>query len=175
MTHEGLTKKELSTLAGYSYRRLHDIDMSMPDSKKLFVRLDNGKYDPAIFVQRWVKYNIDNSTNTDQTLDEVRASHELVKKRKTELQVAQMEGRLVDVMEIRCLWGNIISTAMNNLLRMPNAIAPQLVMQKNTELIASIIDTAVRDTLTQIADTPLPEYAEENEKNDENEEEGEDA
>ena len=171
MPHEGLTKKELATLAGYSYRRLHDIDMAMPDSKKLFVRLDSGKYDPALFVQRWVRYNVDNSTDEEQTLDEVKARHELVKKRKTELQVAKMEGSLVDVMEIKRLWGNIANTVMNNLLRMPCAIAPRLVMQKDVEIIASIIDSAVRDTLTQIADTPLPESDAQDDEH--NEDEGE--
>ena len=100
-----LTKKELATVAGYTYRRLHDIDMGLPDDGKLFVKGEGGKYDLALFVQRWVKYNVDNETGDDQTLDEVKARHEIVKTRKTELEVARLEGKLVDVHEIRRLWG----------------------------------------------------------------------
>lgn len=68
-----LTKKELATVAGYSYRRLHDIDMGLPEDGKLFVKGEGGKYDLALFVQRWVRYNVDNETGDDQTLDEVKA------------------------------------------------------------------------------------------------------
>lgn len=50
------TKKELAQIAGYTYRRLYDIDLSLPQEKKLFVKGDGGKYDLAVFVQRWVNY-----------------------------------------------------------------------------------------------------------------------
>ena len=92
-----LTKKELATVAGYTYRRLHDIDMGLPEDGKLFVKGEGGKYDLALFVQRWVRYNVDNETGDDQTLDEVKARHEIVKTRKTELEVARLVGKLVDV------------------------------------------------------------------------------
>ena len=57
-----LTKKELASISGYSYRRLHDIDAGLPANGKLFVAGENGKYDLALFVQRWVRYNIDAET-----------------------------------------------------------------------------------------------------------------
>ena len=46
------TKKELASIAGYSYRRLHDIDTRLPPAGKLFVLSEGGKYALAIFVQR---------------------------------------------------------------------------------------------------------------------------
>lgn len=151
-----LTKKELATIAGYTYRRLHDIDMSLPDNGKLFVKGEGGKYDLALFVQRWVQYNVNNETEGDQTLDEVKAKHEIVKTRKTELEVARLEGKLVDVNEIRRLWGGVANTVMQNLLRLPSKVSPRLVMMKDAEIIAGIIDKEIRDTLTQISETPLP-------------------
>lgn len=54
-----LTKKELASIAGYTYRRLHDIDLSLPDDEKLFVADDDGKYKLDVFVQHWVKYNVE--------------------------------------------------------------------------------------------------------------------
>ena len=85
------TKKELASIAGYSYRRLHDIDTSLPANGKLFVKGEGGKYDLAIFVQRWVKYNVDTETADETSLDEVKAIHERVKTRKTELEVAHLK------------------------------------------------------------------------------------
>ena len=102
-----LTKKQLAEASGYSYRRLHDIDMELPEKEKLFVKSEGGKYDLALFVQRWAKYSVGAQTSGEDTLDEVRATHEKIKTRKTELEVAQMEGRLVDVTEVaQALGGN---------------------------------------------------------------------
>ncbi len=166
-----LTKKELASVAGYTYRRLHDIDMGLPESGKLFVKGEGGKYDLALFVQRWVQYNVDNETGCDQTLDEVKARHEVVKTRKTELEVAKLEGKLVDVQEIRRLWGGVASTVMQNMIRLPSTLAPRLVMMKDVDMIAGIIDHEIRDTLNQIADTPLPVEAAYEENSDEEESE----
>ncbi|MBR6224322.1 MAG: hypothetical protein IKR02_01210, partial [Firmicutes bacterium] len=55
-----MTKKELATIAGYTYRRLYDIDRDQPPDRKLFVESEGGKYDLAVFVQRWVEYNVQN-------------------------------------------------------------------------------------------------------------------
>lgn len=153
------TKKELASIAGYTYRRLHDIDTALPANGKLFVKGEGGKYDLALFVQRWVKYNIDVETADEATLDEVRAIHERVKTRKTELEVAQLEGRLVDVQEVSKLWATVAATVTQNLLRIPSKVAPQVTMMDNIEVISSIIDAEVRDILTNIADTPLPQEA----------------
>lgn len=168
-----LTKKELATIAGYSYRRLHDIDMGLPDDGKLFVKGEGGKYDLALFVQRWVRYNVDNETGDDQTLDEVKARHEIVKTRKTELEVARLEGKLVDVYEIRRLWGGVANTVMQNMLRLPSKVSPRLVMMKDSEMIASIIDQEIRDTLTLISETPPPVEAAAEDTDDEEESEEE--
>lgn len=168
-----LTKKELATIAGYTYRRLHDIDMGLPDGKKLFVKGEGGKYDLAIFVQRWVKYNVDNEAGDDQTLDEVKAKHEIIKTRKTELEVAKLEGSLVDVNEIKKLWGGVANTVMQNMLRIPSKVSPLLVMVKDVEHIASILDNEIREMLTQISETPLPIEAATDETADEEESEEE--
>lgn len=166
-----LTKKELATIAGYTYRRLHDIDMGLPEDGKLFVKGEGGKYDLALFVQRWVRYNVDNETGDDQTLDEAKTRHEIVKTRKTELEVARLEGKLVDVYEIRRLWGGVANTVMQNMLRLPSKVSPRLVMMKDSEMIAGIIDQEIRDTLTLISETPLPvEVAAEDTDDEEDEE-----
>ena len=170
-----MTKKELATIAGYTYRRLYDIDRDLPEGKKLFVKGEGGKYDLAIFVQKWVEYNVAQETPDDwEDLDLVKAKHEIVKTQKTELEVARMRGQLIDVTDVRRLWGDIANTVMQNLIHLPSKVAPMVQMMDNVEVISSIIDEEIRKILNDIAETPLPAYAAENEADEESEGEDED-
>jgi phage terminase Nu1 subunit (DNA packaging protein) len=165
-----LTKKELANIAGYTYRRLYDIDRNLPADEKLFVPGENGKYDLAMFVQRWVDYNVGNERGTDRSLDEVRAVHELVKTRKTELEVARMEGQLVDVQDVQRLWADIANAVMQNMIRLPSKLAPLLTMMESVPAISAILDREIREVLVQIAETPLPAYAAAQEETEDEEE-----
>ena len=165
-----LTKKELASVAGYTYRRLYDIDRDLPNEDKLFVPGESGKYDLALFVQRWVAYNLGVQQGKDQSLDEVKAIHELVKTRKTELEVARMEGQLVDVQDVRRLWADIANSVMQNLIRIPSKVAPLLTMMDNVQAISGILDAEIREALEQVAETPLPDYAANNEPEEDDDE-----
>lgn len=162
-----LTKKELAAAAGYTYRRLYDIDRDLPPGEKLFVEGEGGKYDLAIFVQKWVQYNVNHETADIEDLETVKAIHEKVKTRKTELEVARMEGALVDAQDVRKLWSDIAATIMQNLIRIPSKAAPLLLMMDNTEQIAAVLDREIRAVLEQLAETPLPDYAAESEEQEE--------
>lgn len=168
-----MTKKELANLAGYTYRRLYDIDKGLPENRKLFVEGEGGKYDLATFVQRWVKYNVENETGETDDLDVVKARHEVVKMQKTELEVDKMRGQLVDVQDVRKLWGDIASTVSQNLVHLPSTLAPQLRMIESQEVISGIIDEGIRRVLNELADTPLPDYAADKSEDEESEEDDE--
>ena len=168
-----MTKKELASIAGYTYRRLYDIDRDLPDNKKLFVESEGGKYDLALFVQRWVEYNVNNEVADTDDLDLVKAKHEAVKMEKTKLEVEKMSGQLVDVQDVRKLWGDIAHTVTQNLIHLPNKLAPMLRMMESQEMIASIIDEGIRQVLNELADTPLPDYAAEDGDSEESEEDEE--
>lgn len=173
-----LTKKELANIAGYTYRRLYDIDKNLPPSEKLFVPGEKGKYELSTFVQRWVDYNINQELGKNQSFEEVKTAHEIVKTKKTELEVARMEGRLVDVQDVQKLWAEIANMVMQNMIRLPSKLAPVLVMVENPQTINSIMDREIRDILIQISETPLPSYAAvfdeaDNEETDEDLEEAE--
>lgn len=154
-----MTKKELATIAGYTYRRLYDIDRDLPQARKLFVESEGGKYDLAVFVQNWVEYNVRSEAADVDDLDTVKARHEVVKTEKTELEVARMRGQLIDVQDVRRLWGDIANTVMQNLIHLPNKLAPMLRMEDSTERIAAVIDEGIREVLNALAETPLPDYA----------------
>lgn len=168
-----MTKKELANIAGYTYRRLYDIDRDLPPEKKLFVEGEGGKYDLAIFVQRWVEYNVTRETDNIEDLDAVKARHEAVKIEKTELEVKKMRGQLIDVQDVKRLWGDVANTVMQNMIHLASKIAPMVRMMDNTEVIANLIDEEVRKTLTDISNTPLPTYAADETENEESEEDEE--
>lgn len=170
-----LTKKELATAAGYSYRRLFDIDAGLPPDKKLFVPSADGKYDLTAFIQRWVQYNIDKDAPAILSLDEAKARHEQIKIQKTELEVGKLRGELVDKEQMHNIWATAINALVQNLMRLPGLLAPQVHMIDNQELIAGIIENEIRNVLTSYATTPLPEETEAEEWEDNNDDEaGED-
>lgn len=165
-----LTKKELATIAGYTYRQLYNIDRDLPEERKLFVESEGGKYDLAIFVQRWVDYNVNKEAPEVEDLDVVKARHEVIKAQKTELEVERMRGQLIDVQDVRRLWGDIANTVMQNMIHLPSKLAPMLRMMDSQERIAAVIDQGIRDVLNALADTPLPDYAADSAGEEESEE-----
>ena len=167
-----MTKKELASVAGYTYRRLYDIDRELPKNKKLFVASEDGKFDLALFVQRWVAYNVDNAAVETEDLDVVKAQHEAVKMRKTQLEVSRLEGEFVSVQEVERTWANIAAIVRGRFVTLARKLAPALVMIESPDRIEEIIDRDVRDALSLIANTPLPGAGEEaqtdaDEENDE--------
>lgn len=153
-----LTKKELASVAGYSYRRLHDIDNELPGNRKLFVKseTDPKRYDLALFVQRWVEYNKDTAEEEFEELSVVKAQHERVKKEKTELEVARMKAEYVEIAEVQRTWSNLATIVRSRFVNLARKVAPALVMIDNPDRIEEIIDRDVREALNMIANTPLP-------------------
>lgn len=94
------------------------------------------------------------------SLEDAKAVHEQVKIEKTQLEVDRMRGILVDVNEVRRLWGNVVNTVVQNMMRLPSKIAGQVYMVDNMDLVSGIIDKEIREVLENIANTPLPEEAE---------------
>jgi hypothetical protein len=112
-----------------------------------------------MFVQRWVDYNVRIAADATEDLEVVKARHEAVKIEKTELEVAKMRGQLVDVQDVKRLWGDVANTVTQNMIHVASKVAPLVRMMESTEAIAGIIDGEVRSALMEISRTPLPVYA----------------
>lgn len=157
-----MTKQELAELTGLTYRQLFNINkklMEEDEDKALFVKGEDAKKcDLAVFVQRWVDYNVEKCSASAEDLDAVKAAHESVKMRKTQLEVDKMEGSLVDVQDVRKIWGDIANTIMQGMIHLPSTLAPMVRGMENVEVITSVIDTEIRKVLEELADTPLPAY-----------------
>lgn len=157
-----LQKQELAELTGLSYRQIYNINKELEEQgeeKGLFVQGEGEKgFDLAIFVQRWVAYCVERESVDDGDLDAVKAKHEAVKMQKTKLEVERMEGQLVDVQEVRKLWGDIANTVLQGMLHLPSTLAPMLRSMENIEVIKNVIDGEIRKVLEILSETPLPSY-----------------
>lgn len=163
----GMTKKALAEIAGYSYRQLHNIDTALPKDRKLFVESEDAtakapRYDLALFVQRWVRFREEASgAAASDDLETVKAKHEAVKMQVTQMKVAQLQREYINAQEVERLWANIAVTVRGRFVTMARKLAPALVMQESPDVIERIIDREVRDTLSLLAETPLPSATEE--------------
>ncbi len=158
-----LTKQELAELAGYTYRQLHNIDTGLREAGKpgLFPEKgEGGKYDARDFVQRWVEYKVSASQVGDEDLETIKARHEKVKMAKSEIQLALMRGDVVDANQTVKLWTDIATSVRTRMLNIPKKLAPQLVMVGDAQIIEANLETAIREGLELIAQTPLPQAAE---------------
>ena len=154
-----LMQKELAELVGKTDRQIRNIDRDQDDGRKLLVKGEDGKYDAAVFVQRWVSLQVERITEGMEDLDAVKARHEIVKTEKTTLEVQRMRGELIDVHDLRKAWGDVANTVMQGMIHLPSTIAPMVQGLDNVEVIGSIIDAEIRRVLNAIAKTPLPDYA----------------
>lgn len=152
-----MSRRQLADLAGYSYRRLYDIDKTLPKGEKLFVEGEGKKCDLAIFVQRWAAYSAKMAAGVAGTsLDDEKARHEKLKADKTEIEVGRMRGEYVSINDVVRLWTGITGVVVNRLVNLPKKLAPQLVMIEDAETAEAIMERDLRDALDMISKTPLP-------------------
>jgi hypothetical protein len=100
---------------------------------------------------------VDKNSAPAADLDSVRAAHETVKMKKTELQVMQMEGELIDVGDVRKMWGDIANSVMRRMIELPGIIAGEAEGATEEE-IKEMCDREIRKALEDISETPLPKY-----------------
>ena len=154
-----LTQKELAELVGRTDRQIRNINAPLPPEEKLLVKGEGGKFNAALFVQRWIEMQIRKITEGMEDLDAVKARHEIVKTEKTQLEVAKMRRELLDYRDVQKAWGDIANSVMNAMLNIPAQVAPVIRGMESVEMIGQIIDGEIRRALEAIAETPLPEYA----------------
>ena len=154
-----MKQKELAELVGLTDRHIRRIDNGMEPGEKLLVKAEDGKFDAAMFVQRYLAMKIKEVTDGMEDLDAVKARHEIVKTEKTQLEVAKMRGELLDYRDVRKAWGDIANSVMNAMMNIPGQIAPVIRGMESVEMIAGILDGEIRRALENLSDTPIPSYA----------------
>lgn len=154
-----LKQKELAELVGLTDRHIRRIDQTLEADDKLLVKAEDGRFDAAVFVQRYLAMKIREVTDGMDDLDAVKARHEIVKTEKTQLEVARMRGELLDFRDVRKAWGDIANSVMQAMMNIPGQVAPVIRGMESVEMISGILDGEIRRALENLSDSPLPAYA----------------
>ena len=166
-----MKQAQLAELVGLSDRHLRRIDKGLEPEEKLLVKAEDGQFDAATFVQRYLAMKIREVTDGMEDLDAVKARHEIVKTEKTQLEVMKMRGELLDYRDVRKAWGDIANSVMQAMMNIPGQVAPVIRGMESVEMIAGILDGEIRRALDNLSDTPIPNYAMDASPEEEKEEE----
>lgn len=83
--------------------------------------------------------------------DDSKARILLSKARTGELELAKLEGELVEIEAVENLFANLVANARARLMALPNRLAPVLTAENDTAKIKQQIEDAVWDALTELA------------------------
>lgn len=157
MAEYGFLQKELAELVGYTPQRLIQINAELDEDRKLFVKREDGKYDLKAFVTAWLDYKTDQIQEEafGGNLDAIKAQHEAVKKRKTELEVAEMEKSLVEADIVKRAFQEVAHNTQKRLMQIPKAVSARLIKRDDPAEIAEILEDEIRSALTQLGKTPV--------------------
>ena len=154
---EGVSVKYLAELAGKTERRIRQINNDLPDNEKLLEADDNGKYDPAFFVKRWVAYQIKQEGGKEESLDDIKAQHEKVKMEKSQIELGILKGEICMRADMMRLWGGMIKEMSGSLLSIPRTLAPRLTNIERPSEAEALLEQEVRAAMSALSKTPMPE------------------
>lgn len=167
-----VTAVELAEYLGLSDRRIRQLE-----KEGVVVKSQRGRYDLKASVLGYINSVRQQEKRMDASLEKLKISkeatslqHEQLKKRKTELQVREMEKKLHRAEDVEYFWNAMVIAAKSRLAAIPVKCAPLLVAIEDRKEIQAILKREVTDALNEIADYDVDQFDTEFE-----EEEGEDA
>lgn len=154
---EGVSVRYLAELVGKTERRIRQINNDLPENEKLLEADDKGKYDPAIFVQRWVAYQIKQEGGNKESLDDIKAKHEKVKMEKSQIELGILKGEICKTEDMLQVWCMILKELSNGLLSIPHTLAPRLTNMENAREVEAVLEAEITAAMQGLAKTPYPE------------------
>lgn len=98
-------------------------------------------------VQDW----LDGREAEDLNLTEERARLARSQRRRIDLEVAQLEGRLIPAKEVEATWSDLVVNFRARLLGIPTRLAPQLVTMDDRRQIEEVLRTVIYESLKELA------------------------
>lgn len=143
---ETVTRVELARRLGLSTRTIGD----HAAKGRLVKRGDRYLLWPSI--QRLFAYQAEALAGRAGEGQEGRARLVMAKAKKAELELAEMEGRLVDAEETAQAWYGLAVQARNGILYVPKRLP--MLLPHLTRADIAVIDRELREALTKLANTP---------------------
>ena len=155
-----VTESELAETLGLSDRRIRVLA-----NDGIIFRTKPGRYDLKKSVNGYINYIRDTKKEEKQGIDKVKLAreaeglmHDKLKKRKTELQILQMEKELLVTKDVIAMWTDFATMVKSKLLNIPTKLAPQLTGIEDTLVIKKAITAEVTEALNEIADFDINKF-----------------
>lgn len=137
-------------------------------------RIGRGKYDLGECVKAYIEFRISGVKNKGpRSLDSIKAEHEVLKMRKTELALRQIEGKLHRADDVKRFWTSMAAAVKSRLLAIPVKVTPEVAGLEDRAEIQKILSREIADALNEIADYDPAEFAGNEPIDDEGEDDGE--
>ena len=133
------TSGKLAELLGISERTVRDMA-----SRNILVRLETGYYDLGNSIKGYLKYLEQKNSKDDKELKELQ-------KRKLQIQIDEMENRLVHVSEVEDFYQKMITVTRSRLLTIPKKISPALKHMNDEDTIEQEIKREIYEALDELS------------------------
>jgi len=155
-----VTEAELSEYLGLSDRRIRVLA-----KEGIICKTKPARYDLKKSVSGYIDFIKDTKKEEKQGIDKIKLAreaeglmHDKLKKRKTEIQILQMERELLFAKDVVSMWTDFATMVKSKLLNIPTKLAPQLVGVDDATVIKKAIGAEVAEALNEIADFDINKF-----------------
>lgn len=155
-----VTEVELAEYLGLSTRRIRQLF-----KEGIVIKSQRGRYDLKGSVLGYINSLRQAEKKMDASIEKMKISkeattlqHEQLKKRKTELQVQEMEKKLHRAEDVEYYWNAMVLAAKSRLTAIPVKCAPVLVGIEDRKEIQAILKREVGDALNEIANYDVDQF-----------------
>jgi hypothetical protein len=139
-----VSAEELAEFIDISERRVYQlVDAEIID------RVEEGKYNLKECAKKYYEFKFGSGS---RDLNEVRAEHEEIKKRISEIKLAKQQNKVFEAEAIKFRMTDMITTFRNRILATPTKLAPQITGVKNTNKINDLMNTELREALEELSE-----------------------
>ena len=157
-----VTEAELAEILGLSDRRIRVLA-----NDGIVFKTKPARYDLKKSVKGYIEFIKDTKKEEKQGIDKIKLAreaeglmHDKLKKRKTELQVLQIEREMLFTKDVITMWADFAAMVKAKLLNIPTKLAPQLVGVEDANTIKKAIGAEVAEALNEIADFDINKFEE---------------
>lgn len=155
-----VTEVELAEYLGLSTRRIRQLS-----KEGVVIKSQKARYDLKKSVLGYINSIRQQEKQMDSNIEKLKLTkeatslqHEQLKKRKTELQVQEMEKKLHRSEDVEYFWNAMVLAAKSRLTAIPVKCAPLLVGIEDRKEIQSILKREVAEALNEVADYDVDKF-----------------
>lgn len=139
-----VSAEELAEFIDISERRVYQlVDAEIID------RVAEGKYDVKECAKNYYEFKFGSGS---RDLNEVRAEHEEIKKRISEIKLAKQQNKVHEAADVEFAMTNILTTFRNRILAIAPKISPQITGMKNTNKISDLMNSELKEALEELSE-----------------------